>query len=155
MRIRELRDDENGLLKDLLYEAIFVPKNARAPHRSILERPEFAAYYQGFGSGSADNCLVAEVDGRVAGAVWTRIIDEFGCVEENTPWFAIALYAGYRNQGIGTALMRRMLELLKKQGWKQAVLSVHKANYAVRMYKALGFRTIRDKGKEYIMLRRF
>ncbi len=154
MIIRELRDDETGLLKDLLYEAIFVPKKARAPGRSILEQPEFTAYYEGFGSGPADHCLVAEVDGRAAGAVWARIIEGFGYVEDGTPWLAIALYADYRGRGIGTALMRRMLERLKAQGYRQAVLSVHKANGAVRMYKALGFRTIGEKGREYVMLRR-
>ena len=154
MRIRELGQGEAGLLKDLLYEAIYVPKKARKPDRSILERPEFRAYYEGFGSGPADNCLVAEVDGRAVGAVWTRIIREFGYVEDGTPWFAIALYADYRGQGIGTALMRRMLEQLKAQGFRQAVLSVHKANYAVRLYKAVGFRTIGEKGREYVMLRK-
>ena len=154
MTIRELRDDETGLLKDLLYEAIYVPKRANPPPRSILERPDFAAYYEGFGSGPADNCLLAEVDGQVAGAVWARIMKDFGYVEADTPWLAIALYADYRNRGIGIALMRRMLERLKEQGHKQAVLSVHKANYAVRMYKSLGFRTIGEKGREYVMLRR-
>lgn len=152
--IRPLREDETGLLKELLYQAIFVPKKARPPHRSILEKPAFTAYYEGFGSASGDNCLVAEVDGRVAGAVWTRLIKDFGCVEEGTPWFAIALFAEYRGRGIGTALMRRMLERLKAQGYRQAVLSAHKANYAVHMYKRLGFRTIGEKGREYVMLRR-
>ncbi len=32
---------------------------------------ENAGYYDGFGSRTADNCLVAEVDGKVVGAVWT------------------------------------------------------------------------------------
>ena len=154
MIIRELRADEAGMLKDLLYEAIFVPKKARPPQRSILDRPEFAAYYAGFGSGPADNCLVAEVDGRVAGAVWSRIIEGFGYVDGDTPWLAIALYPEYRGRGIGTELMRRMLDTLKAQGRRQAVLSAHKANYAVQMYKKLGFRTIGDKGREYVMLRK-
>lgn len=154
MTIRELREDETGLLKDLLYEAIFVPPKAKPPGRALLERPEFRAYWEGFGSGSGDCCLLAEVDGRVAGAVWARRIPGFGYVEEGTPWLAIALYKAYRSRGIGTALMRGMLERLKLQGCRQAVLSVHKANYAVRLYKSLGFRTIGEKGREYVMLRR-
>ena len=43
MTIRELREDETGLLKDLLYEAIFVPPKAKPPGRTLLERPEFRA----------------------------------------------------------------------------------------------------------------
>lgn len=154
MTLRELRSDETDLLKDLLYEAIYVPKGGKPPPRSLLERPEFTAYYADFGHGPADNCLVAEVDGRVAGAVWTRIIKNSGFVDDKTPWFAIALYEGYRNQGIGTELMRRMLERLRAQGYRQAVLSVNKANYAVRLYKSLGFRTIADDRWQYIMQRR-
>ena len=34
------------------------------PERSIIEQPELAVYYENFGNGPADNCLVAEVDGK-------------------------------------------------------------------------------------------
>ena len=152
MTIRELREDETGLLKDLLYEAIFVPPKAKPPGRALLERPEFRAYWEGFGSSCGDHCLLAEVDGKVAGAVWARRIPGFGYVEEGTPWLAIALYKAYRSRGIGTALMRGMLERLKLQGCRQAVLSVHKANYAVRMYKKVGFEIFDENEEEYIMI---
>lgn len=39
-----------------------------------------------------------------------------------------------RGLGIGTALMKEMLCIMKDGGYKQASLSVQKANYAVRMY---------------------
>ena len=58
----------------------------------------------------------------------------------------------YRGKGIGTALMRRMLGLLKEQGFRKASLAVQKANYAVRMYEAVGFRTIDENAEEYIMV---
>lgn len=69
MKIRKLNVDEISLLKDFLYEAIFVPEGAAPPDRSILELPELAVYYENFGTGPADLCLVAEVDHKVAGAV--------------------------------------------------------------------------------------
>ena len=56
MIFRELRDGEKELLKDFLYEAIFIPKGADPPDRSIVDLPELAVYYKGFGSGKADNC---------------------------------------------------------------------------------------------------
>ena len=152
MKIRKLRDDETELLKEFLYEAIFIPEGVEPPDRSIVEQPERSLYYAGFGSGPADNCLVAEVDGKVAGAVWTRIMNDYGHVDDETPSFAISLYKEYRGKGIGTAMMRRMLELLKRQGWKKASLAVQKANYAVRMYEAVGFRTVDENAEEYIMV---
>ena len=39
--LRELRKDETGLLKDFLYEAIFVPEGVEAPDRLIVERVEW------------------------------------------------------------------------------------------------------------------
>ena len=124
MIIRPLRADEIDLLKDFLYEAIFIPEGVEAPDRSIVNQPELSLYYEGFGSGTADNCLVAEMDGKVVGAVWTRIMNDYGHVDDDTPSFAISLYKDYRGQGIGTEMMRKMLELLKSQGWKRSSLAV-------------------------------
>ena len=60
---RRLRTDETELLKTFLYEAIFIPEGVEAPDRSIIEQPELKLYYEGFGKGKADHCLVAEEDG--------------------------------------------------------------------------------------------
>ena len=152
MEIRQLRDDEVELLKAFLYEAIFVPEGVTPPDRSIIEQPELSLYYEDFGSGPADHCLVAEVDGKVVGAVWTRIMNDYGHVDDDTPSFAVSLYKEYRGQGIGTAMMRKMLVLLKEQGYKRASLAVQKANYAVRMYEAVGFKTVDENDEEYIMV---
>ena len=152
MQIRRIRDDETEYLKDFLYEAIFVPVGDEPPERSIIEKPELALYYDDFGSGPADNCLVAELDGKVVGAVWTRIMNDYGHVDDDTPSFAISLYKEYRGRGFGTAMMREMLSLLKDQGYKRASLSVQKANYAVRMYEKVGFRAVEENSEEYIMV---
>ena len=152
MKIRRLRENETELLKDFLYEAIFIPEGVEPPDRSIIEQPELSLYCDGFGTGPADHCLVAEVDGKVVGAVWTRIMNDYGHIDDETPSFAISLYREYRGQGIGTAMMRKMLELLKSQGWKKASLAVQKENYAVRMYEAVGFRTVYENDEEYIMV---
>lgn len=152
MLFRFLRPDEYPLLKDFLYEAIFVPKGTIPPDRSIIEKPELALYYEDFGSGAADNCIVAEEDGKVIGAVWTRIMNDYGHVDDDTPSFAISLYREFRGRGIGTAMMRRMLDLLREQGWRKASLAVQKANYAVKMYQSLGFRVVDEDPEEYIMV---
>ncbi|MBR2779546.1 MAG: GNAT family N-acetyltransferase [Firmicutes bacterium] len=152
MTIRPLRKEETELLKDFLYEAIFIPEGVEPPDRSIVELPELALYYEDFGSGRADNCLVAEADGRVIGAVWTRIMQDYGHVDENTPSFAISLYEEYRGKGTGTAMMQKMLALLKSQGWEKTSLAVQKANDAVLLYEAVGFKTIDENAEEYIMV---
>ena len=152
MEIRKLKNTETELLKDFLYEAIYIPDGMQPPERSIIELPELSIYYENFGNGPADNCLAAEVDGKVVGAVWTRIMNDYGHVDDDTPSFAISLYKEYRGRGIGTELMCRMLKLLKDQGYKKASLAVQKANYAVRMYEKVGFKIIDENDEEYIMV---
>lgn len=149
---RPLQPSETELLKTFIYEAIFIPEGVEPPPFDIIYRPEIALYYEGFGNGSADNCIVAEIDGKVVGAVWTRIMNDYGHVDDQTPSFAISLLKEFRNQGIGTELMRRMLQLLKNQGYKQASLAVQKANYAVRMYKKVGFEIVDENTEEFIMV---
>ena len=133
--IREIRKDEVELLKDFLYEAIFIPEGVTPPPRSILDQPELRVYIDYFGSRKGDHCLVADCNGKVVGAVWTMIMDDYGHVDDDTPSLAISLYEEYRGKGIGTQIMAKMLGLLKKQGFKRASLAVLKANYAVKIYE--------------------
>ena len=48
--------------------------------------------------------------------------------------------------------MKTMLKLLRDKGYKKASLSVQKNNYAVKMYKNVGFRIIDENPEEYIMV---
>lgn len=152
MELRELRDNEMQLLQDFLYEAIFIPEGVEPPAREIIYRPELKIYYENFGEGKADYCIVADDGGRTVGAVWTRIMNDYGHVDDNTPSLAISLYKEYRGQGIGTRMMNKMLALLKEKGYKHASLAVQKANYAVRMYEKVGFKTMDENEEEYIMV---
>lgn len=150
-RIREIEKSEYPLLEDFLYEAIFIPKGLEPPPRSILALPELQVYIEQFGSRKDDKGLVAEIDGKIVGAVWVRIMNDYGHIDDATPSFAISLYAEYRGLGIGTAMMKAMLSLLKKGGYKRASLAVQKANYAVKMYRDLGFQIVSENREEYIM----
>lgn len=135
-----------------MYEAIFVPEGMPAPPESIINQPELQVYITDFGKRKDDIGLVAEVDKKVVGAVWVRIMNDYGHIDNDTPSFAISLYKDYRGFGIGTDLMKEMLCILKDRGYKQASLAVQKANYAVRMYQKTGFEIVDENEEEYIML---
>lgn len=149
--IREMQEAEYGLLEDFLYEAIFIPEGAEKPPKNIVARPELQVYVKDFGREKDDHCLVAETDGKIVGAVWMRVMNDYGHIEEGIPSFAISLYEEYRGKGIGTALMQQMLGKLKQLGYQKTSLAVQKANYAVRMYKKVGFEIIGENEEEYIM----
>ena len=144
--------NETSLLRDFLYEAIFVPEGMNAPPRNVVDLPELQVYIQDFGSRIGDYALVAESFGRVLGAVWVRLMNDYGHVDDQTPSLAIALYVEYRGKGIGTALLQAMLGLLSSEGYKKVSLSVQKANPAARLYERLGFKTVRETDEEYVMV---
>ena len=150
--IREIRPEEFPLLDDFLYEAIFLPDGFEAPPRSITAQEDLQVYVRDFGRWPDDHCLVAECDGKVVGAVWVRIMDDYGHIDSQTPSLAISLYPEYRGQGIGTELLRRMLGLLRDKGYRQVSLSVQKANYALGMYRKAGFEALADRGDELLMV---
>ena len=150
--IRKIRSDEYNLLEDFLYEAIFIPEGVEKPPKEITKNEDLQVYIKDFGTSKDDNCLVAEYDNKITGACWTRIMNDYGHINSETPSFAISLYEDYRGKGIGTKLMLKMLEILKQKGYKQASLAVQKENYAVKMYKKVGFKIVDENKEEYIMI---
>lgn len=152
--IRPLRSDETFLLKDFLYEAIFVPGGVEPPSREVIDLPELRVYVEGFGEKKDDHCLVAECGGKVVGAVWCRIMNDYGHVDDDTPSLSISLFKEYRNKGIGSVLMSAMMDLLKEKGYGRVSLSVQKANYAAGMYLKLGFVIVNETEEEYVMVKK-
>ena len=150
--IRELRQNESKVLNTFLYEAIFIPGGVPIPPKEIINQPELQVYVKDFGKNKGDLCLVAEANNEIVGAVWCRIMNDYGHIDAERPSFAISLLKQYRNYGIGTNLMEQMLKKLKMQGYKQVSLSVQKMNYAVHMYLKVGFEIVDENDEEYIMI---
>lgn len=154
INIRNIHPQEIPVLDDFLYEAIFIPQGVEPPPRSIIEQDDLQVYVRGFGEEPHDHCLVADSDGKIVGAVWVRIMDDYGHLDSQTPSLAISLYPEYRGQGIGTQLLNQMLDMLRQKGYPQVSLSVQKENYALRMYQKAGFETVEDRGEEVLMVAR-
>lgn len=154
--IRKIEESELYILKDMLYEAIYQPDLHKLIPKEVIDSEEVKIYIDDFGKRKDDHCLIADFNGEIVGAVWVRLlageIKGFGNVDNTTPEFAISLYNDYRNKGIGTALMKEMLEYLKREGYKQSSLSVHKNNYAVKLYQKMGFQIIEEREDDYLML---
>ena len=150
--IRDMDKLEYRLLENFLYEAIFVPEGAVPPPEDIIKNPDLQVYIDCFGGKEGDLAVVAEVDNKIVGAAWTRIMNDYGHIDDETPSLAISLYKEYRGHGIGTAMMKEILVRLKSRGYRKTSLSVQKANYAVRMYLKLGFAIVDENEEEYIMV---
>lgn len=152
LQIRKMRPPEYPLLSDFLYEAIFQRDENNLLPREVINEPALRVYIEDFGTKKDDECLCAEADGKIVGAVWVRNINGYGSIDDETPEFAISLLKEYRGLGAGTKLMKAMLVLLQEKGGKRASLAVQKDNYAYRMYQKVGFQTIGETEGEYIMV---
>ena len=154
--VREIRNDELGILEDVLYEAVYRPPGTKPLPRAIIKIPEIYICIENFGSKKDDYCLVAETENKITGAVWIRILDGpvkgFGNIDDRTPEFGIALFEEYRNLGIGTRMMKEMIKYMKQKGYEKTSLSVNKDNYAVKMYLKTGFEIIEENKDDYLML---
>ncbi|MDR2409503.1 MAG: GNAT family N-acetyltransferase [Bacteroidales bacterium] len=154
--IRPLEKGEYHILERMLYKAIYQPDEDNLIPKEIVKLPEISVYIDNFGEKADDYCLVAEMDGKIVGAVWTRILADdikgFGFIDSETPEFAISLFKEHRSKGIGTKLMQAMIEHLRDRGYKQTSLNVKKENYAVRLYKNMGFKIIDENNEDYLML---
>ena len=149
--IREINEEEIKLLDRFLYLAIYVHKGEVPPPFGIIYKPELQVYVENLGKEKDDHILIAEADDKIVGAVLVRIMDDYGHIDDETPSLIISVEKEYRGKGIGRSLLSSMLSLLSKCGYKAVSLSCQKENYAVSLYKSLGFEIIKDIDEEYIM----
>ena len=150
--IREMRKEEYSLLSDFLYEAIYIPAGTAAPPKSVITCPELQVYIADFGNSKHDKAMIAEVDGNIVGAIWARIMNDYGHIDVDTPSLAMSVLKAYRGMGIGTLLLTQMLLAEKTAGYAKLSLSVQKDNYAVKLYRKAGFTTVKETPEEYIMV---
>lgn len=150
--IREMRREEYCLLSNFLYEAIYIPDGVDPPPKSIINSPELQEYIFEFGKRKHDKALVAETQGKIVGAIWVRIMNDYGHIDNDTPSLAMSVSKEYRGLGIGSSLLKQLLSALKSAGYSKISLSVQKENYAVKMYKHAGFSVVDENSEEYIMV---
>ena len=133
--IRNIKTEEYPLLKDYLYDAIFIPQGVKPPDKSIINNEDLQVYIKDFGSKKDDICFLAEMNHEIVGAVWIRMMNDYGHIDDQTPSLAISVKKEYRGLGIGTKLMETMLVSVKHHGYQSVSLSVQKANPAVHLYQ--------------------
>jgi ribosomal protein S18 acetylase RimI-like enzyme len=141
--IRDLRRDELGFLREMLYAALdWRPDGGLPPFEFVIAHPQVTIFHERWGR-AGDTALVAAEDGRLVGLVWYRLFAEAehgeGYVDEHTPELAIAVAEDCRHRGIGTALMRAIHERALRDGVARISLSVDAGNPARGLYRRFGY----------------
>ena len=126
MIIREMMPNKRSELENFLYTAIFITKGMLKPPKSIIERPELQIYIKNFGNCAADVCFVAEIDKKIVGVCWSRLMNDYGHIDDKTPSLALSVYENFRRKVIATALLKRIFACLVEKNFKQVSLSVQK-----------------------------
>jgi ribosomal protein S18 acetylase RimI-like enzyme len=138
-------------LRDMLHHAYYWKE--RAPDTG----PGPVALYVKAWGRRGDTAVIALDKGFPVGAAWYRLFDRerpgYGFVDERTPELAIAVVPNARGKGVGTALLRTLLERARADGYPTISLSVDRANAgAIDLYERYGFARVGEDDDSVTML---
>jgi GNAT superfamily N-acetyltransferase len=157
LMLRRASDADVGFLRDMLFEAAHPDGRPRPVKHEWFAQTEMVAFVDQWAR-DGDVGVVAEREGIPVGAAWCRLFTQdehlWGYVDPDTPELAIAVRDGSRRQGVGRALLERLLLEARAAGHARLSLSVDTANApARRLYQSLGFRDLgSDAGGGRIMV---
>lgn len=154
--IRPAMASDEPFLWDMLYQALHVEGQESYP-RDVLNQPKIAKYVKYWGRAGDLGFVAVDSDNQPIGAVWCRLLNGedrgFAYLDDHTPELGIAVLPEHRGEGIGTALLERLLEDAKDL-YAAVSLSVSPKNRAMRLYQRLGFETVDVRETHPVMRRR-
>jgi ribosomal protein S18 acetylase RimI-like enzyme len=142
MKVRDAQGSDFSFLADILAVAAdWRPDSVVRSGEEVLRVPAFAHYLEGWPQ-RGDCGVVAETTEPV-GAAWFRLLTStdhgYGYVADDVPEITIGVLARYRGHGVGTAVLRRLIDRAREDGHRALSLSVEDDNPAARMYRRAGF----------------
>lgn len=144
-----------GFLRDMLFEALYVPPGGEQLPRSVIDQPELAHYVDGFGR-PGDVGVIAFAGSEPVGAAWVRVLTGsdagYGHVDDETPELTIAVTDEWRGRGVGSRLIDELVNTIVGP-YAAVSLSVDPANPAVRLYERFGFVPVGESGTSITMLK--
>lgn len=160
--IGPITSTELPYLERAVLNAIHFP-DGRVADRSFLAEPVYRATLDDWGR-RGDIAMVARDGTEPVGAAWVRLYSDerptYGYIDPETPTLVISLEAGFRGRGVGTRLMRALIDAVRDAGLAAISLSVDPNNAAVRFYERLGFepaepRPTAEDDRNPVMILRF
>jgi len=153
--IRPLTQADAPFLREMLYQALYIPPGTPPLDRDVIDQPELAKYVQDWGREDDIGFIAIDANGQEpVGAAWLRLFrgDQggYGYVDDQTPELSMALLPAYRGQGIGTDLLTHLLQFASPR-YPAISLSVAPENPAKRLYQRFGFEVMGKCGSSLTM----
>jgi ribosomal protein S18 acetylase RimI-like enzyme len=154
IRFRNIDRNDYSFLREMLYEALFVPEGERPFPKTFIDLPEISKYIENWGNNGDFGLIIYDNDEQI-GAIWCRLFREdhkgYGFVDSNTPEISMVIKENYRNRGFGTKLMKQLFLFATEKGYKTLSLSVDKRNRAFEFYKRMGFEIVGELDTAYTL----
>ena len=140
---RRLTEADEPLVWRMLYEAARVAEEGRMSHETIRLDRYLVKYAQSWGR--PDDRGVAAFErssGEPVGCAWIRLLIGAergdGYIDDHTPELAIGVVPAHRGRGVGTELLRRLVEAARTIV-PAVTLTVRDGSPAIRLYERCGF----------------
>ncbi|MFC0273519.1 GNAT family N-acetyltransferase [Metabacillus herbersteinensis] len=143
--IKQATESDMEFLWEMLYQAIHVQEGQPRPSRDILKDPNISRELSNWGRAEDKAILAIDDQDKPLGAGWIRLFDEtnqtYGYLDNETPVVGgLAILPEYRGKGIGTKLLKALMNEARVAGFKSISLSVDPTNSALHLYEKFGFK---------------
>lgn len=153
VQVRPAAPRDAAFLADMLaLAADWQPGTPPRAAAAILADPHLARYVADWPRHDDLGVIATDDAGEPTGAAWCRYFTAaapgYGFVAPTVPEVSIAVVARARNTGVGSRLLRALMDAAEEAGIAQLSLSVEAGNPARRLYERLGFTTVHGSGSD-------
>ncbi|OJV64907.1 MAG: hypothetical protein BGO41_15065 [Clostridiales bacterium 38-18] len=153
-----IESHEQTFLNEMTYEAVFWRDKINRPSiEEALQLPFFSNIIDSLGERFGDIAAIAYDDEKKVGAAYIRLCEEQnafnGFIHEDIPIVVIAIKSDYQGRGIGISLMETLFKVAAMHDFPKLSRSVAKDNYALKLYRRVGFSVYEERDDSFLMLR--
>jgi len=147
--------DDARLVEEMLVEAVNAPSGTLGRSEALAD-PAIARYVDDWPRETDIGVVAIDRSDERVGAAWLRFFTEaapgYGFVRADIPELAIGVAADHRGKGVGRALLRALADTARASGVEHICLSVERANPAVSLYRAEGYRVVDTRETAHTMV---
>lgn len=137
---------DGAFLTDMVVEAANWRAGDGRPKHQVVSGSEHSRYVAGWKRPGDAGFIAEDAHGEPIGAAWYRMLPRtdpgFGYVGTGVPELIIGVRPIWRAHGVGRALLQRLCDHARSEGFGRISLSVERGNFAATLYRAEGFAVV-------------